>query len=263
MPEENDQIERLTQTVAMLDEDVRQMRIELRMFAEKSRQEQTADTVSAIPKKISAPAVSRTPDETDSIQTVKPACTGKKVRSAQDLKNLATNPDFDPKKPVTDPINGLVYDSVYSLSLAHGVSFKSLSYRLRADWDVEEALNPDGKKSSKPYAKHTRSGSAPRAEAHQGKSVYRGPVTDYEGRVFPSIKAMCAYHKIGYDCYQWRKRHHWDLKDALTLPPETRPDSKPAVQADEPKNETAKDKGQIDGQLDFIDMLGNTDKAEA
>lgn len=49
------------------------------------------------------------------------------------------------------------------------------------------------------------------------------PLIDHEGRVFPTISAMCKFWKIGLNTYRIRvKWLGWDKEKALTTPPDKR-----------------------------------------
>ena len=101
------------------------------------------------------------------------------------------------KRPRTDH-KGIMYESTKEMCSAYGIKPVILYDRLKHGYTLEQSLTGVG----------VQSGSGVRENSKK-------PVTDFEGKEFPSYVEMCEFYNISYSTYKARRQLGWSQKECL------------------------------------------------
>lgn len=91
---------------------------------------------------------------------------------------------------------GNEYNSFSEMCLAYNKTIDAVRYRIAHNWSLEDALTSDigDIRISKRYV-----------------------CKDHLGNIYVSKSAMCSQYNISKALFDYRIRHNWSLKDALTV----------------------------------------------
>lgn len=99
------------------------------------------------------------------------------------------------KKNVTAP-DGTIYDSISDMCRAYGTTYKDYYSKTSRGWTKEQTLG---------------------IEPRKGRSVHITRIQGPDGKIYPSIKALCRAYGAQYTRVLNRLNHGWNVEEALTI----------------------------------------------
>ena len=117
-------------------------------------------------------------------------------RSGWDLERILTTPINEGRGNNSFVINGVPYSSKKEFCKKNGLNYDVFIHRTNAGMSIEEALE---------------------AGLKVGRSRATS-IVDHNGKLFATIKEMCASYGIPVATYRYRSEQGWSMEEALTKP---------------------------------------------